>query len=281
MQPAGGNLARSVFESLEHGSLSYGKWSSFDNAVQEKSQRSLDTDTATAMLALLLGKRWSLLPHFHQFLEVAASVEYVVTRCAISLIIRCTIYKPKEWGLILNTAFKCINFDTRWCPLATDNSTVFLSKNPACFVKSFGFVVVILTSLYCLSLINLKLLVSGSFSEIILAVLVALTLSDRSGIWPLKKTRLTGSKSSPCETWLYSETWLYWWASSVFRSFYIINKRNIEGWNISYTRWPWGTVMFVLDVILAPEGETKAHRLEKGKYLLCYASACLAESMIW
>jgi len=168
MQQAVGNLARSVFESWELGSLSYGKWSSFDNAVQEKSQRSLDTDTATAMLALLLGKRWSLLPHFHQFLEVAASVEYVVTRCAISLIIRCTIYKPKEWGHILNTAFKCINFDTRWCPLATDNSTVFLSKNPACFVKSFGFVVVILTSLYCLSLINLKLLVSESFSDIIL-----------------------------------------------------------------------------------------------------------------
>ena len=43
----------------------------FQCFVQDKSQRSLDTDTAAAMLALLLGKRWSLLPQFHQFLEVA------------------------------------------------------------------------------------------------------------------------------------------------------------------------------------------------------------------
>lgn len=37
--------------------------------AKDKSQRSLDVDTAAAMLALLLGKRWPLLPHFHQFLE--------------------------------------------------------------------------------------------------------------------------------------------------------------------------------------------------------------------
>lgn len=37
--------------------------------AKDNSQRSLDTATATAMLALLLGRRWQLLPHFHQFLE--------------------------------------------------------------------------------------------------------------------------------------------------------------------------------------------------------------------
>ena len=38
--------------------------------LQEKDQRSLDMDTAKAMLALLLGRNWSLFGTFHQFLEV-------------------------------------------------------------------------------------------------------------------------------------------------------------------------------------------------------------------
>jgi DCN1-like protein 4/5 len=37
--------------------------------AREKSQRTLDIETAIAMLALLLGNRWPLFSHFHQFLE--------------------------------------------------------------------------------------------------------------------------------------------------------------------------------------------------------------------
>uniref|UniRef100_A0A1A8EKT4 DCN1-like protein n=1 Tax=Nothobranchius kadleci TaxID=1051664 RepID=A0A1A8EKT4_NOTKA len=40
----------------------------FDFA-RDKNQRSLDMDTATSMLALLLGRTWSLFPVFQQFLE--------------------------------------------------------------------------------------------------------------------------------------------------------------------------------------------------------------------
>ncbi|XP_071753224.1 DCN1-like protein 5 [Centroberyx gerrardi] len=40
----------------------------FDFA-RDKDQRSLDMDTAKSMLALLLGRTWSLFPVFHQFLE--------------------------------------------------------------------------------------------------------------------------------------------------------------------------------------------------------------------
>uniref|UniRef100_UPI0035902B56 DCN1-like protein 4 n=1 Tax=Myxine glutinosa TaxID=7769 RepID=UPI0035902B56 len=40
----------------------------FDFA-REKDQRSLDIDTAKSMLALLLGRTWSLFSSFHQFLE--------------------------------------------------------------------------------------------------------------------------------------------------------------------------------------------------------------------
>ena len=38
--------------------------------AQDKDQRSMDMDTAKAMLALLLGKNWPLFSSFHQFLEV-------------------------------------------------------------------------------------------------------------------------------------------------------------------------------------------------------------------
>lgn len=41
---------------------------SFDFA-KDKDQRSLDLETAKAMLQLLLAKRWPLYPYFHQFLE--------------------------------------------------------------------------------------------------------------------------------------------------------------------------------------------------------------------
>lgn len=37
--------------------------------AREKSQRTLDMETAVAMLALLLGNRWPLFSQFHQFLE--------------------------------------------------------------------------------------------------------------------------------------------------------------------------------------------------------------------
>ncbi|XP_064607628.1 DCN1-like protein 4 isoform X2 [Liolophura sinensis] len=40
----------------------------FDFA-RDKDQRSMDIDTAKAMLTLLLGKNWPLFSHFHQFLE--------------------------------------------------------------------------------------------------------------------------------------------------------------------------------------------------------------------
>jgi DCN1-like protein 4/5 len=36
---------------------------------QEKDQRSMDIETAKAMLGLLLGKHWPLFTHFLQFLE--------------------------------------------------------------------------------------------------------------------------------------------------------------------------------------------------------------------
>ncbi|CAL1541205.1 unnamed protein product [Lymnaea stagnalis] len=42
----------------------------FDFA-REKDQRSMDTDTAKAMLSLVLGKNWPLFSYFHQFLEQA------------------------------------------------------------------------------------------------------------------------------------------------------------------------------------------------------------------
>jgi len=38
--------------------------------MQDKSQRSLDLETATEMLKLLLGKRWALYSQFQQFLQV-------------------------------------------------------------------------------------------------------------------------------------------------------------------------------------------------------------------
>jgi len=41
---------------------------SFDFA-KDKDQRSIDLETAKAMLQLLLAKRWALYPYFHQFLE--------------------------------------------------------------------------------------------------------------------------------------------------------------------------------------------------------------------
>lgn len=37
---------------------------------QDKDQRSMDIDTAKAMLQLLLGRIWPLYSSFHQFLEV-------------------------------------------------------------------------------------------------------------------------------------------------------------------------------------------------------------------
>lgn len=37
--------------------------------TRDKDQRSIDIETARAMLALLLGKNWPLFPHFNQFLE--------------------------------------------------------------------------------------------------------------------------------------------------------------------------------------------------------------------
>lgn len=37
--------------------------------AQDKDQRSMDADTAKAMLHLLLGKYWKLYPQFHQFLD--------------------------------------------------------------------------------------------------------------------------------------------------------------------------------------------------------------------
>ena len=37
--------------------------------MQDKDQRSLDIETAKAMLALLLARQWALLPVFFQFLE--------------------------------------------------------------------------------------------------------------------------------------------------------------------------------------------------------------------
>ncbi|RWS04917.1 hypothetical protein B4U79_15507, partial [Dinothrombium tinctorium] len=40
----------------------------FDFA-KDKDQRSMDIETAKAMLQLLLGKQWSLFPYFHQFLD--------------------------------------------------------------------------------------------------------------------------------------------------------------------------------------------------------------------
>lgn len=44
----------------------------FDNcvtALQDKDQRSLDIDTAKGMLGLLLGRQWSLIESFFQFLD--------------------------------------------------------------------------------------------------------------------------------------------------------------------------------------------------------------------
>ena len=39
--------------------------------LQDKDQRSMDIDTAKAMLGLLLGKHWPLFSSFHQFLDVS------------------------------------------------------------------------------------------------------------------------------------------------------------------------------------------------------------------
>jgi len=39
--------------------------------LQDKDQRSMDMDTAKAMLTLLLGKKWSLFTSFHQYIDVS------------------------------------------------------------------------------------------------------------------------------------------------------------------------------------------------------------------
>lgn len=37
--------------------------------LQDKDQRSMDIETARAMLQLLIGKQWQIFPYFYQFLE--------------------------------------------------------------------------------------------------------------------------------------------------------------------------------------------------------------------